>query len=181
MRLTMTSLLSAAAVSLTLAACGGSSYGGGSSSSSSTSSGQPSASGAVVKTASNATLGATVLTNSQGMTLYSLSAERGGKFICTQSACTQIWHPLSASAGAPSGVGGLGTTTRPDGTKQATYNGMPLYTFAQDRQPGEAKGQGFKDVGTWAAATVSGGAASAAPSSGATQSTPTQTSGRSGY
>ncbi|HWX51811.1 MAG TPA: hypothetical protein VNY34_00880 [Solirubrobacteraceae bacterium] len=70
----MTSLLSAVALSLTLAACGGSSYGGGSSSSSSASSSQPGASAVVVKTASNGKLGATVLTNSQGMTLYSLSA-----------------------------------------------------------------------------------------------------------
>ena len=57
----------------------------------------------VVKTASNAPLGATVLIDAQGMTLYSLSAEQGGKFICTSTACTQVWHPLIASGGTPSG------------------------------------------------------------------------------
>ncbi|MCW3026963.1 MAG: hypothetical protein JWN81_174 [Solirubrobacterales bacterium] len=182
MRQLSKSLLPALAASLTLAACGSSSSGTTSSSSSGaggSSSGQASGSAAVVKTASNATLGSTVLTNAQGLTLYSLSAEQGGKFICTSSSCTQIWHPLSAS-GTPGGVASLGTVMRPDGTKQVTYKGMPLYTFAQDQQPGQAKGQGFKDVGTWSAVTVSSAGATA-PSTGTTSSTPTQSSPRSGY
>jgi predicted lipoprotein with Yx(FWY)xxD motif len=182
MRQLSKSLLPALAASLTLAACGSSSSGTTSSSSGSagpSSAGQSSGSTALVKTASNAALGATVLTNAQGMTLYSLSAEQGGKFICTSSSCTQIWHPLSA-AGTPSGVASLGTVMRPDGTQQVTYKGMPLYTFAQDQQPGQAKGQGFKDVGTWSAVTVSSAGATT-PSTGTTSSTPTQTSPRSGY
>ena len=52
------------------------------------------------------------------------------------------------------GVGSLGTVKRPDGTEQVTYKGMPLYTFAQDQKPGDAGGQGIKDVGTWTAVTV---------------------------
>jgi predicted lipoprotein with Yx(FWY)xxD motif len=121
-----------------------------------------------------------VLTTTQGLTLYSLSAEQGGRFICTSGACTQLWHPLSAS-GAPSGVASLGTVARPDGTRQVTYKGMPLYTFAQDQRPGDVKGQGFKDVGTWGAVTVAGAGAAAAPSTETTRSTPAQSSGRSGY
>lgn len=35
-----------------------------------------------------------------------------------------------------------------------TYKGMPLYTFAEDTAPGQAKGQGIKDVGTWNAVTT---------------------------
>jgi predicted lipoprotein with Yx(FWY)xxD motif len=183
MRSISKSLLPALAASLTLAACGGSSYGTGSSSgsSSSSSSSQSSSATALVKTASNATLGATVLTDAQGMTLYSLSAEQGGKFICSNSACTQLWHPLTAAGGAaPSGVSSLGTIARPDGTKQVTYRGMPLYTFAQDQRTGDAKGQGFKDVGTWSAVTV-GAAAAGGATTGATPPTPTQSTGRSGY
>jgi len=162
MRPTFKFLLPALAASLTLAACGSSSSGSGASSSSSasTQSSQGSASTAVVKTASNATLHATVLTNAQGMTLYALSGEGSGKFICGSGSCTAIWHPLSA-AGTPGGIASLGTVTRPDGTQQVTYKGMPLYTFAQDERPGEAKGQGFKDVGTWSAATVSAAGAPA--------------------
>jgi predicted lipoprotein with Yx(FWY)xxD motif len=114
------------------------------------------------------------------MTLYSLSAERGGKFICTSASCTQVWHPLSATAGAPSGVASLSTITRPDGAQQVTYKGMPLYTFAQDQHPGDAKGQGFKDVGTWTAVTVSGAAAPARTGE-STHTTSTSTGGRYGY
>jgi predicted lipoprotein with Yx(FWY)xxD motif len=53
---------------------------------------------------------------------------------------------------APAEVTGLGldpnkvgTFTRPDGVRQATYNGHQLYRFAGDRAPGEAKGQGVDD------------------------------------
>jgi predicted lipoprotein with Yx(FWY)xxD motif len=41
-----------------------------------------------------------VLVDSGGITLYSLSGEQNGKFIRTSSSCPQVWHPLSASAGA---------------------------------------------------------------------------------
>jgi predicted lipoprotein with Yx(FWY)xxD motif len=118
-----------------------------------------------VKTASNS-LG-TILVDSQGMTLYHLSGEVNGKFICTSSACVGVWHPLIApSSGAPSGeVGSLGTVKRPEGTMQVTYKGTPLYTFAQDKQPGETKGQGIKDVGTWSAVTTSSSSAPAASTS----------------
>jgi hypothetical protein len=47
------------------------------------------------------------------------------------------------------------------------YKGGPLYTFAQDKKPGDMKGNGFKDVGTWRVVTVSGTSTPApAPSSG---------------
>jgi predicted lipoprotein with Yx(FWY)xxD motif len=156
MRQTTKLLLPALGASLLLAACG--------SSNSSSSSGAPAASPAsggtsapAVKAASNATLGATVLVDAQGLTLYHLSAERNGKWICTSAACVQLWHPLAAAAGAsPKGsVGSLGTVKRPDGKLQVTYKGMPLYTFAQDQKAGDAKGQGIKDVGTWSAVKTS--------------------------
>jgi predicted lipoprotein with Yx(FWY)xxD motif len=180
MRSSLKFLLPALVASLALAACGSSSSKSGSSSQASTApaSTTSSSSGAgavVVKSASNAALGATVLVDAQGMTLYHLSAEQNGKFICTSSACLQVWHPLSASAGAPSSsVGSLGTVKRPDGTEQVTYKGMPLYTFASDQQPGEAKGQGIKDVGTWTAVAVPGGSSSSAPATPAPATTPAQ-------
>jgi predicted lipoprotein with Yx(FWY)xxD motif len=104
-----------------------------------------------------------VLVDAQGLTLYRLSGEQNGKFICTNAACLQTWHPLTVSGGgAPSGVGSLGTVKRPDGTTQVTYKGQPLYTFAQDQAPGDANGQGFKDVGTWNAVTASASKSSSA-------------------
>jgi predicted lipoprotein with Yx(FWY)xxD motif len=185
MRRTATCLLPALAASLALAACGGSSYSAGSSSKSSTpaTSSAPSAaagssSSGAVKTAANPTLGATVLTDAGGMTLYRLSGEQGGKFICTSAACLQVWHPVTASGtGAPSGgVGSLGTVKRPDGSEQVTYKAMPLYSFAQDQQPGDAKGQGLKDVGTWNAVTVGAAATTATPAA-APQSPPAESGG----
>jgi predicted lipoprotein with Yx(FWY)xxD motif len=156
------------AASLLLAACGSSS------SSKQTSSPAASApaggeSSAVVKTAANSTLGAKVLVTTQGMTLYHLSGEQNGKFICTTSACVGVWRPLTVTSGTvPSGTESLGTVKRPDGTEQVTYKGTPLYTFTQDTKEGQAKGQGVKDVGTWSAVAVSSSSAatSTSPSSG---------------
>ena len=130
--------LPAAAASVLLAACGSSSTS--SNTTSSAASAQPAAqtsssssSAAVVKSASSS-LG-TILVDSQGMTLYHLSGEVNGKFICTSTACLGVWHPLIApSSGAPSGeVGSLGTVKRPEGTVQVTYKGTPLYTFTGDQ------------------------------------------------
>ena len=175
--------LPAIAASLLLAACGSSSSSN--TTSSAAASTQPAAqstsspsSAVVVKTASNS-LG-TILVNSQGMTLYHLSGEQNGKFICTSSACVGVWHPLIASStSAPSGeVSSLGTVKRPEGTVQVTYKGTPLYTFTGDQQSGETKGQGIKDVGTWSVVTTSSGSAPAA-STGSTPATPAPSTGSS--
>ncbi|MHB8233631.1 MAG: COG4315 family predicted lipoprotein [Solirubrobacteraceae bacterium] len=165
---------------LTLAACGGSSYSAGSATPSTASrTTAASSSAAQVKPAANSTLGATILTNAAGMTLYRLSGERAGHFICT-AGCLQIWHPLTASASATGAgaVPSLGVVKRPEGSTQLAYKGMPLYTFAQDTHPGDAKGQGLKDVGTWNAVTVTG-ASGASPAASTTpeSSTPASSGG----
>jgi predicted lipoprotein with Yx(FWY)xxD motif len=182
MRHLMRLSLPAIAASLLIAACGS---GSSSKTTSSPASTQPAApttstspsSAAVVKTASSS-LG-TILVNSQGMTLYHLSGEVKGKFICASSACVGVWHPLIApSGGAPSGeVGSLGTVRRPDGTVQVTYKGTPLYIFTGDKQPGETEGQGIKDVGTWSAVTT-GSSSTLAPSK-SSSSEPEKSSGGS--
>jgi predicted lipoprotein with Yx(FWY)xxD motif len=175
--------LPAIAASLLIAACGSSSS---SSTTSSAASTQPAAqttsstssAALIIKTASSS-LG-TILIDSQGMTLYHLSGEKSGKFICTSSACVGVWHPLIApSSGTPTGaVGSLGTVQRPDGTVQVTYKGTPLYTFTGDQRSGETKGQGIKDVGTWSAVTISSGGAPATSTS-STSATPAPSTGGS--
>jgi len=162
--------LPAIAASLLIVACGSSSSSSTTSSATNTQAAQTTSgpsSAVVVKSASNA-LG-TILVDSQGMTLYHLSGEQNGKFICTSSACVGIWHPLIASSGgAPSGeVSSLGTVKRPDGTVQVTYKGTPLYTFTGDQQSGETKGQGIKDVGTWSVITTGTSSAPATSTSNA--------------
>lgn len=100
--------------------------------------------------------GRTLLTTTSGRTLYSLSAERHGKFICTEaSGCTSIWHPLTIASGVvPKGPVKLGTIHRPEGSIQVTYRGLPLYTFGGDKKRGQVKGEGLKDVGTWHPASI---------------------------
>ena len=127
-----------------------------------------------VQTANSSKLGTSVLVNHKGMTLYTLSAERGGRFICTTSSmipggsasCLSLWHPLTVAKGStPTGAAQLGTITRPDnGATQVTWHGRPLYTFTGDKAPGDASGNGFKDVGVWKAATL--GSSSSSSSSG---------------
>jgi predicted lipoprotein with Yx(FWY)xxD motif len=112
---------------------------------------------AVVKTAHNASLGKTILVNRAGLTLYSLSAERHGRFICTTSACLAFWKPLVVARGVkPTGVSGLTAVKRPDGRRQVAFRGAPLYRFVQDTKQGDIKGNGFKDVGVWHPASTSG-------------------------
>jgi predicted lipoprotein with Yx(FWY)xxD motif len=178
MRQTVKVLIPTLAVSALLAACGSSSSSSTSSAASSAPAPQvstPSQASTVthaastatvtVKSAANTKLGATVLVSARGMTLYSLSGEQNGKFICTSAACVQVWHPLAVSAGgtATGPVGHLSTVKRPDGARQVTYKGLPLYTFAQDHAPGDANGEGIKDVGTWNAVATSTSTSTATP------------------
>jgi predicted lipoprotein with Yx(FWY)xxD motif len=117
----------------------------------------------VAKQAENASLGRTVLTTTKGRTLYSLSAETKGRFICT-GACLSTWHPLVVPAGVkPTGPVRLGTIERPDGRKQVTFKGRPLYSFAGDAKRGDANGEGIEDVGTWHAAVTAAAPPQPAP------------------
>jgi predicted lipoprotein with Yx(FWY)xxD motif len=117
--------------------------------------------------------GASVLVDKSGATLYSNDQDKTGKLQCVSSDCTAIWAPLTVPAGAqptaPSGVAGaLATVQRPDGTRQVTLDGKPLYTFSFDHGAGKVTGNGTTDsfAGTsftWHSATPSGGQAPAAP------------------
>jgi len=108
----------------------------------------------VAKDAKVESLGRTVLTRTNGHTLYSLSVETHGRFVCT-GACLGTWTPLTLPRGIkPKGPVKLGTVVRPNGKTQVTFKGRPLYSFNGDTKTGEANGEGFKDVGTWHAAAV---------------------------
>ena len=84
--------------------------------------------------------GAQVLTNSAGHTLYWFAPDTSTTSKCTGS-CATYWPPVTGPATAGSGVTGtLSVITRSDGTKQATYDGHPLYTYVGDTAPGQASG-----------------------------------------
>jgi predicted lipoprotein with Yx(FWY)xxD motif len=150
-----------AGIALIAAACGTSSTASNSSSatkpsSSSSAAASPvAASGTALKTAT--INGTKVLTNAKGFTLYWFVPDTATKSNCN-GACAKFWPPVKGPVTAGSGVTGkLSTITRSDGSTQATYNGHPLYTFASDTAPGQAKGNGINTSGgLWHEVTVSG-------------------------
>ena len=99
--------------------------------------------------ATNGSLGK-ILVDSQGRTLYLFQADKGTKSACT-GACAVAWPPVRASGKPVAGSGitasKLGTTARSDGKPQVTYNGHPLYTFANDQKAGDTSGQGINAFG----------------------------------
>ena len=155
----------AIAATLVLAACGSS--GGGSTSTTSA----PATTGTTVSTKSID--GMNVLVDSQGKALYTSDQESGSKLLCTMSACTSFWKPLTTTSSKPtagSGAGQVGTVKRPDGTMQVTVGGKPVYTFAED-SPGKLGGNNFSDQFggqhfTWHAILAGGKAASGSTGSG---------------
>ena len=93
----------------------------------------------------------TVLASSRGRTLYYYAGDKPnrGTSACT-GACATAWPPLAAPVKAPAGVhlpGKLGVITRPNGLKQVTLNGFPLYFYVGDKSPGQAAGNGIG--GSW--------------------------------
>ena len=113
-----------------------------------------------------------ILVNSQGRTLYLFKADQGTKSACT-AVCASAWPPLLVK-GKPTLGNGInaslvGTATRSEGTTQLTYNGHPLYLFAQDQKAGETNGQGVSAFGAaWFALNSAGNQVSAQPSSSST-------------
>jgi predicted lipoprotein with Yx(FWY)xxD motif len=99
-----------------------------------------------VKTAMSSKLHAKVLVTSSGFTLYRYSKDGHNHSNCS-GGCASFWPPLLApKSGKPtlaSGVAGtLATFKRSDGKRQVSYDGMPLYRFANDKKPGQVTGQG---------------------------------------
>ena len=82
-----------------------------------------------------------VLTNESGMTLYVFDKDSGGKSACN-GPCTGNWPPLMATA-ASMPMGDYTIITRADGSKQWAYKGRPLYTWKNDKKPGDITGDGF--------------------------------------
>ncbi len=91
-----------------------------------------------------------VLVDSEGMTLYYFQKDQGGKSAC-YGPCEAGWPPLTTEGAPQAGEGAmaskLGTTKRKDGTVQVTYNNWPLYTFVEDKKPGEDNGTDSKAFG----------------------------------
>jgi predicted lipoprotein with Yx(FWY)xxD motif len=99
-----------------------------------------------------------VLAGPQGYTLYAFSRDSSTTSACT-GACASTWQPLTGTPRPTEGMsmsGKFGTITRSGGTKQATFDGHPLYTFKSDTAPGQVKGNGDVEFGgRWLAVPAS--------------------------
>jgi predicted lipoprotein with Yx(FWY)xxD motif len=101
-----------------------------------------------------------VLVDRQGRTLYLFERDSGAMSACT-GACAVNWPPLRVRGTPLVGSGAqpsdVATTARPDGISQLTYNGHPLYTFVNDKKPGDTNGEGITAFGgSWFAVSAAG-------------------------
>jgi predicted lipoprotein with Yx(FWY)xxD motif len=149
------------ALAVTLAACGG---GGNGEATATMRGGTEGAGGGGAVSVKSVGDAGHVLVDSSGQALYASDLEANGKVLCT-GACNSFWQPLTVENGAQtksvSLPGQLGALSRPDGSRQLTYNGMPLYSFTQEG-PEEVTGDGFVDdfnghKFTWSVVRVEGG------------------------
>jgi len=133
-------------IALTAAACGGGigSYG---------SPGSGNGQSATLMVATDARLG-NHLVDGSGRSLYYFAKDvpAGSTHAAVSNCnagCLPIWPIFGADTVVAQGIDAtdVGQVTRPDGNKQATYKGFPLYYYAGDTAAGDVKGEGLN--GLW--------------------------------
>ncbi len=91
-----------------------------------------------------------ILFDGRGFALYGFTRDPRGRSVCSGD-CARAWPPyilrgrLRAGAGTRASL--LGTTRRPDGTRQVTYAGRPLYYYVGDRNAGDVFCQNVREFG----------------------------------
>ena len=112
----------------------------------------------------------TILVNGRGLPLYYYRPDTATKSFVTGE-LAQVWPPLTSAAPTGAGVSGQVTVLNDVNGKQVTYNGHPLYTFADDHAD-QVTGQGVQNffVATPGLASLTGHSSAAsttpAPSNG---------------
>ena len=91
-----------------------------------------------------------IVVDGKGMSVYYFTKDvkDSGKSNCTGD-CLVAWPPVISATDTPKveGVTGtVGTIDTPDGKKQVTVNGMPVYLWEKDKAPGDVTGQGVGNV-----------------------------------
>jgi predicted lipoprotein with Yx(FWY)xxD motif len=101
----------------------------------------------------------THLVDGEGYALY-LSVFDGQDESNCVGDCAQLWQPVLVDGEPQAGEGVdeelVGSFEREDGDTQATYDGMPLYRFVADDEPGDTNGHELAD--RWYLVDVDGGA-----------------------
>jgi predicted lipoprotein with Yx(FWY)xxD motif len=132
---------------------GGGRYGGGGGTTPTASS-----TGSLIKTATATVSGKseTILSNTQGLTLYYRTSDVPPSTVCS-SGCATAWPPLVVSgSGTPTSATSLPgklTVVADANGNQVAYNGHPLYTYSGDTGPGQTTGEGVG--GIWHVCTPS--------------------------
>ena len=88
--------------------------------------------------------GKQVLTDANGMTLYTFDKDTSGMSNCYDT-CAQKWPPLTAAADAAAD-GKYAPVERKGGGRQWAYDGRPLYLWQNDKKPGDVTGDGVGGV-----------------------------------
>lgn len=88
--------------------------------------------------------GEEVLTDANGMTLYTFDKDEAGVTNCYDK-CAENWPPLIAEEGATP-EGDFTLVERNDGTQMWAYKGEPLYLWVKDEKPGDTTGDGVGEV-----------------------------------
>ena len=121
------------------------------------------------------------LVDGKGLTLYMFDADSAGTPTCVD-VCATAWPPLTVTGASVLGDGLdktlFATVDRPDGTKQVTVAGHPLYHFSGDMKAGDTNGQGVLDK--WYAASIDGSKLGDTDASSETETTAPKSSGN-GY
>ncbi|MCP4615124.1 MAG: hypothetical protein GY844_01680 [Bradyrhizobium sp.] len=86
------------------------------------------------------------LVDAKGMTLYVFDKDTPGKSACN-GPCAENWPVLLASD-SDKASGDWTVVVRDDGKKMWAYKGRPLYTWKNDKAPGDVDGDG-KLNGAW--------------------------------
>lgn len=92
----------------------------------------------------------TYLVDGDGASLYLFTSDTQGEASTCTGDCSEAWPPLTVDGEIGFGDGVsldlLGTVEREDGAHQVTYDGWPLYAYADDQEPGDVQGHGLGDA-----------------------------------
>lgn len=83
-----------------------------------------------------------ILADGDGYTLYAFVPDNRSDSVCygdCEAAWPVFYSPTTSADGVDASL--LDSTQRTDDTSQVTYNGWPLYYFANDEAPGDTTGQ----------------------------------------
>ncbi len=89
-------------------------------------------------------------TDGEGRTVYLFTKDAAIFSSACTGDCLTNWPPVPAPSGRltlpPTAFGELAPMNGNDGAKQLAFNGIPLYYFAGDTEPGQINGQGVGGV-----------------------------------